>query len=156
MFVRSLAVAACCTLAAAVAAAPAPAQTTDTPVPGVQPGACTDTAAPTSGFSRRAARRAGRHNVLRGTARDVGCGLDRVGISVLKKKGKKCRHLTSRGRLTTATSCAHRRWLNVKGTSSWSFRLPKRLPNGRYVVRTRAVDFSGNVQRAHNKRLRLR
>ncbi len=157
MFVRSLvAVAGCAVVAAVAAAGPAPAQTTDTPVPGVQPGACTDTARPTSGFTRRAARRASRHNVLRGTASDVGCGLNRVGISVLRKKGKKCRHLTARGRLTSATSCAHRRWLNVKGTSSWSFRLPKRLANGRYIVRTRAVDFSGNVQRAHNKRLRLR
>ena len=53
-------------------------------------------------------------------------------------------------------SCARNHWIVAHGTSSWSFRLPKRLPGGMYVVRTRAVDFAGNVQRPRTQRLRVR
>jgi hypothetical protein len=40
----------------------------------------------------------------------------------------------------------------LRGTTHWSFR----LPNGRYVIQTRAIDFAGNVRRSHTRRLRLR
>jgi hypothetical protein len=141
------------TLGAGSAAAQTP---TDHPVPGATPGACVDHASPTSGFTRRAARRASRKRILRGTARDVGCGLDRVAISVARKHGRVCRLLTRKRRLSHRTSCAHRRWLRVRGTSRWSFRLPRRLPKGTYVIRTRAVDFAGNAQRPRRHRIRLR
>jgi hypothetical protein len=158
MFARPLLLAAICAVAAAITAGPAAAQTTETPAPGANPGACTDTVRPTSGFTRRAAQRAvrGRRHILRGTARDTGCGLDRVRISVALKRGQQCRHLTSRGRLTRRVSCANRRWLAVKGSSRWSFRLSKRLPRGGYMIRTRAIDFAGNRQFERPKRLRLR
>jgi hypothetical protein len=45
--------------------------------------------------------------------------------------------------------------IDARGATRWSFRLPK-LPRGRYVIRTRAVDFAGNVQVPHARRLRLR
>ena len=158
MSARPLLLVAACLVAAAFSAGPASAQTTETPAPGAQPGACTDTARPTSGFTRRAARRAvrGHRHVLRGTASDVGCGLDRVRISVARKRGSHCQHLTARGRLTHRTSCGNRRWLAVKGTSRWSFRLPNKLRHGSYLVRTRAIDFSGNRQFERAKRLRVR
>jgi hypothetical protein len=151
-------VAAACLAAAAFIAGPASAQTTETPAPGASPGACTDTARPTSGFTRSAARRAvrGRRHILRGTASDVGCGLDRVRISIARKRGAKCRHLTARGRLTSRTGCGNRRWLSVNGSSRWSFRLPRNLPRGSYLVRTRAIDFAGNRQLERAKRLRVR
>lgn len=143
-------------VAAAFTAGPAAAQTpTDNPVPGVIPGACTDQIRPTSSFTRGAARRAGRHRILRGVASDVGCGLDRVALSVSRKRGGQCR-LLGKGRLGRPMSCARKHWLVAKGTTHWSFRLPNRLPHGMYVVRTRAVDFAGNVQRPRTRRLRLR
>jgi hypothetical protein len=157
MSIRSIALFAVVFAAAALTGGPAAAQSpTDNPVPGAIPGACTDHSRPTSGFSRRAARRAGRRRILRGVARDRGCGVDRVRISVARKHGRRCRHLTSRRRLGRRTSCGHRRWLPVKGTTRWSFRLPGGLRTGTYIVRTRAVDFAGNVQRSHRRRLRLR
>jgi hypothetical protein len=133
-----------------------PAGATDNPVPGVKPGKCIDNVRPTSGFTRKAARRAGRRHVLRGTARDTGCGIDRVTIAVSRKKGGKCRPLTRKKRLGRRIRCSRHRWLPVRGTTHWSFRLPKRLPAGRYLVQTRAIDFAGNVQRPRTKRLRLR
>jgi len=158
MSIRSLLLPAC-VVALAFTAGPAAAQSpTDNPVPGAQPGACTDTNRPSSTFTRGAARRAatGRRHVLRGTARDAGCGVDRVMIAVTRKQGRVCRHLTSAKKLGRRTSCAKRHWLPVAGTSRWSFRLPKRLEGHTYVVRTRALDFSGNLQRAHARRLKLR
>jgi hypothetical protein len=92
----------------------------------------------------------------RGTARDIGCGIDRVRIAVARKHRGRCRLLTPRRRLTHRTSCAHRRWLRVRGTTRWSFALPRRLPKGVYIVRTRAIDFAGNVERARHHRIRLR
>jgi hypothetical protein len=155
MSIRSVPVLAALLAAAAVTAGPAAAQT-DNPVPGAPPGACRDHSRPTSGFTRRAARRAGRRRVLRGVARDVGCGLDRVTIAVARKQGKRCRNLTSKGRLGRRTRCTHHRWLSVKGATRWSFRFPHRLHTGVYLVRTRALDFAGNVQRPRLRRLRLR
>ena len=129
---------------------------TEHPAPGATPGRCVDHVRPTSSFTRRQARRAGRRRVLRGTARDVGCGVDRVTISVARKRGKRCRQLKATRRLSRLKSCGKRTWLPVKGTTRWSFRIPKRLHKGRYLVRTRAVDFAGNVQRTHRRKLRLR
>ena len=154
---RFLPMLAACVIAAALTAGSAQAQSpTDHPTPGAKPGACVDHTKPSSGFTRRAARRASHRRVLRGQARDVGCGLDRVQISVLRKAGHRCRNLNSKRRLGRKTSCAKRNWLPVRGTSRWSFRLPRRLPRGAYVVRTRALDFAGNVQRPRAKRLKLR
>jgi hypothetical protein len=157
MSIRPILVFAAAIAALALTAGPAAAQSpTDNPVPGAPPGACRDQSAPTSGFTRKAARRAGRKRVLRGVARDIGCGVDRVTISVTRKQGRRCRNLTPKGRLGLRTKCAHHRWLPVKGATKWSFRFPHRLSKGVYLVRTRAVDFSGNVQQPHRRRLRLR
>jgi hypothetical protein len=143
--------------AATFAAAPANAQSpTDHPTPGATPGACVDAVSPTSGFTRRAARRAAHRRRLRGRARDVGCGVERVLISVVRSRHGHCRVLTRKRRLSHRTSCNRRRWLPVRGTTRWSFRLPRRLPSGAYVVRTRAIDFAGNAQRPRRHRLRLR
>jgi hypothetical protein len=144
-------------VAAAVTAGPAPAQSpTDNPAPGVQPGLCTDVVSPSSSFTRGAARSAGRHRLLRGVASDTGCGVDRVAVSVQRKRGRTCQTLFGKGRLLRKMSCGRRHWLLARGTTNWSFRLSKRLPRGKYVVRTRAIDFAGNVQQPRTGRLRLR
>jgi hypothetical protein len=156
MLTRSVTALATCVAAAAFTAAPAVAQSpTDNPVPGASPGACVDHARPSSGFTKRAARRAARRHVLRGTARDRGCGIDRVQISIARKAGRRCLQLNRRHRLGRRTSCARRIWLNVRGTTRWSFRLPRHLRDGRYVVRTRATDFAGNLQRPRRRFLRI-
>jgi hypothetical protein len=129
---------------------------TEHPAPGVAPGACTDQLRPVAAFGRHTARRARRTHRLRGTASDRGCGLDRVRVSIARKVGTRCRPLLRTRHLGRATSCRHRHWLPVRGTSRWSFRLPARLPHGAYVFRVRAVDFAGNRQHARVQRLRLR
>jgi hypothetical protein len=142
---------------AALAITAGPAAATDNPTPGVKPGACVDHVKPTSGFTAKAARRAARKRLLRGTAKDTGCGLNRVSISVARKKDAKCRPLKRNKRLAhRLMRCSRHRWLPVRGTTRWSFRLPKRLPKGRYVIQTRAIDLAGNVHRSHTRRLRLR
>jgi hypothetical protein len=144
-------------VAGALTAGPASAQSpTDNPAPGAQPGACIDQVSPASGFSRKAARRAGRHRLLRGVARDVGCGVDRVAISVQRKRGRVTTSLFGKGRLLRKLGPGRQHWLVARGTTRWSFRLSKRLPRGTYVVRTRAIDFAGNVERPRTRRLRLR
>ena len=155
MFARSILCIVATLAAAAIMAGPASAQT-EVPAPGATPGACVDHVRPTAGYTSKAARRARRTRLLRGTARDAGCGVDRVQISVARKHAGRCRALTSKGRLGRPASCGKPRWLAVKGTTKWSFRMPKRLGTGTYQVRTRAVDFAGNVQRAHTRRLKLR
>jgi hypothetical protein len=142
--------------AAAMAIAAGPAAATDNPAPGVQPGTCVDSVKPTSSFSAKSARRAIDGGVLRGIARDSGCGVNRVAISLLVKKHGKCRNLTGAKKLGRRISCSKRHWLPAAGSSRWSFRVPKKLPKGRYVIRTRAVDFAGNVESQHGRRLRLR
>jgi hypothetical protein len=141
---------------AAMAIAAGPAAATDNPAPGAQPGACVDSVKPTSGFTAKSARGAIDGGLLRGRARDTGCGVNRVAVSLQLKKHGKCRNLGSAKKLGRRTSCNKRHWLAASGTSRWSFRVPKKLPKGRYVVRTRAVDFAGNLEGQHGRRLRLR
>ena len=157
MSLRTLLAATAVLATAAVTAGPAAAQSpTDHPAPGAVPGACVDHARPASGFTRRAARRAAHRRILRGSASDLGCGLDRVQIAVARRQGGKCRSLTSRHRLGRRASCSRRTWLPVRGAARWSFRLPKRLPHGAYVIRTRATDLAGNRELPRRHRIRLR
>jgi hypothetical protein len=138
-------------------AGPASAQSpTDNPVPGAQPGACADAVTPTSSFTRKAARKAAHKRILRGSAADVGCGIDRVTISIQRKSGKAFKTLFRKRPLLRKLRHGRQHWLPVRGTSHWSFRLSKRLPRGTYLVRTRAIDFAGNVQKPHVRRLKLR
>jgi hypothetical protein len=157
MSVRPIPVVLTAIVTVAFAAGTAGAQSpTDNPAPGAIPGACADQSAPTSSFTARAGRRAAsRKHLLRGTAGDVGCGLDTVAISVNRKSGTKCRALKKTGKLARKSSCSKRRWLAVNGGAKWSFKLSRKLPAGTYVIRTRAVDFAGNVQRPKAHRVKL-
>jgi hypothetical protein len=157
MLTRPLSLFAASLVAAAIVAAPAQSKT-DIPAPNVVPGACTDQSPPTSGYTSKAAKRAKRTHVLKGTARDVGCGVDRVEVSVARKVGKRCKYLTSASRVSRrASSCGRpAAWMMATGTTKWSLKLPKKLARGTYVLRTRATDFAGNVQHLRSKRLRIR
>jgi len=156
MLTRSLSILATSLTLAVVAVASA--QATDIPAPNVQPGACTDQTPPTSSFTSKAAKRFKRTRVLRGSASDVGCGVDKVEVSLARRVGKRCRFYTRSAKLSRrATSCGRATaFMPAKGTTRWSFKLPGKLARGKYVIRTRATDFAGNVQHARSKRLSVR
>ena len=130
----------------------ASAMATDEPAPPAQgkPQACVDRASPLSRL-HVGWQRGFRNGVVRGMAIDQGCGaggagkLKRVDVAIARKVGKRCQHLTANGRLGRASACKHV-WLPAKGTKIWTFRLRHRLPAGRYIVGTRAVDSAGNIE----------
>jgi hypothetical protein len=165
-------------LAIAVAGASfsaAPAMATDDPAPpdvapappadgsplagGVLP--CVDHSPPSARLSTTS-RGASRTRKLRGSASDHGCAtggsgkVAKVSVSLALQRGKRCRFLSSSHRLSRSASCSKPKWLSASGTSSWSFRLPKRLAKGRYRVAVRAVDSAGNVAQASSRALRIR
>jgi hypothetical protein len=165
MFVRTLC-ALVSTVVVAVTLAVAAAMATDEPTPPVpgpktptqgapqpprSPRVCHDTMRP---LSRLAVRwqRGFRRGVIRGIAIDQGCGANGAGkvksvsVAVSRQVAKnRCQHLQGNGRLGHAGACNHV-WLRAKGTKKWSFRLPRHLPRGTYLVATRAIDAAGNVE----------
>jgi hypothetical protein len=109
------------------------------------------------GLKRSVRRRALRR--FHGTAGDDR-GVRFVEVALLKIEGRaraavvrRCRTLTLKGglRLTEppdGVTCAARPFLPAKGSARWTFRLKRRLPRGRYVVYSRAVDSAGHAERA--------
>jgi hypothetical protein len=156
-------------LAASSAFAATSALATDTPAPAApqpaQPAPpisslpsvlnkCSDSTLPSSSVSARSAKSAVRSRALRGTARDTGCGVAMVTVSVSRVRGKQCQHLSSK-RLGRVGRCTGDSWLLATGTRNWRLTLPNRLPRGTYRIRTRAIDFAGNVERVRTHRLKL-
>ena len=82
---------------------------------------------------------------LRSTAKDAG-SVRRVRVSVARHVGKLCRFLKANRSFTKARSCDKHSYLNAKGTSSWSLKLPS-LPSGRYTIWSRGIDAAGNIER---------
>jgi hypothetical protein len=118
-------------------------------------GRCADASKPSSGFGAGSAQQARRTGVLHGRATGSRCGVATVTVSIARVRGKQCRLMTDRGRLSPPASCSARRFLVASGTSDWHLELPKRLPHGSYMIRTRAVDFAGNVQQSQILRLKV-
>jgi len=82
---------------------------------------------------------------LKGTATDD-VGVARVELAIVKT-GKSCSQMTKKGTFTKLAKCAApTSFLVAKGTKSWSFRLPKKLAKGSYVVFARAIDSKGQQQ----------
>jgi hypothetical protein len=90
---------------------------------------------------------------IHGTAADADDGVARVDVAVTRATGgahaaaAKCLRLTSRGKLKKSKPIGKRcapLFLRASGTTTWTFRLKKRLPKGRYVVYSRATDVAGN------------
>ena len=144
-------------LAAALTIAATTALATDEPAPAPAPHtkACVDSMRPLSRL-QAGFRRDLRKGVVRGIAIDQGCGangagkLNKVQVAIARKVGKRCQHLLANGRLGRPTACSHV-WLNAKGKGAWTFRLSHRLPRGRYIIGTRAIDAAGNIE-ARTKR----
>ena len=101
---------------------------------------------------------------VRGRARDRGCGEDRpvarVQLSIARREPRRrCRYLRESGRLGRRVACRRRHFLGARGTSAWRLAEDVRLPDGVYVLRTRAHDGAGNVERAvrpHRNRVVIR
>lgn len=118
-------------------------------------GACYDVYAPQSSITRRGRRRtrvSRRLVVLRGRARDRGCGrvrgrIRRTEVSMLFRSGRTCRFLGRLG-LSRPRSCRRPFWLRTRGTSSWARAVRPRwpMPPGRYRITVRSVDRAGNVE----------
>lgn len=72
-------------------------------------------------------------------------GLQRVDVSLVRLTGKRCFTLKAGGgfsRRVRNGSCKPTRFLPAAGTAKWTFKLKRRLPRGRYVLYSRAVDTS--------------
>ena len=75
--------------------------------------------------------------------------LSRVEISVQSLAGKQCRYLRGvAGRLTTtpgrrSSGCKSPVWLKATGARRWRMKLKRRLPAGRYLLKSRAVTRNG-------------
>jgi hypothetical protein len=90
----------------------------------------------------------------------------RVQVAIARKSGSKCRHLTSRGKLTRARACDRDTWLPARlgrqrgGKVRWTFSTRAGLPRGTYELRVRAIDKTGAVDRqprAHGRKtIRIR
>jgi S-formylglutathione hydrolase FrmB len=88
---------------------------------------------------------------VRGNASDRGCAsvrqVARVELAISRReRGGTCRNLRRSCRLGRRTSCRRPAFLPARGTSRWRFGRA-RLPKGTYMLRSRAVDRSGNVER---------
>jgi hypothetical protein len=121
---------------------------------------CNDKLAPVSRFTRGGVRISRKRGLrLRGTARDRGCSgaVARVTVATAKRVGRgRCRYLQTSGRLGRRTSCRRPTYLAARATARWSLRTSRPLPAGTYVVRCRAIDAAGNVERKSRRRGRLR
>jgi hypothetical protein len=121
---------------------------------------CNDTLAPRSRFARHGVRVSRRRRLsVTGTARDRGCSgsVARVTVAVARRSGGgRCRYLQIGGRLGAVVRCRQPTYVPARGTSHWALRVPGRLPAGVYVVRSRAIDAAGNVERKQRLRGRLR
>lgn len=109
-------------------------------------GSCRDRTRPVSRVRAAGVGRGGLR--VSGRARDSGCGrVRRVYVAVARESGSRCRFVSVRGRLGAPRSCLRSVYLRARGRTSWSLRVARRLPAGRYKVWSRAVDGAGNVER---------
>lgn len=91
---------------------------------------------------------------IEGTARDAA----RVGVAAIRIRGSRCFALTRRGTFVRRTGpgrCSPARFFKANGTSTWSFRLKRRFPPGRYRIYSRATAADGTVE-APPARVRVR
>jgi hypothetical protein len=96
-------------------------------------------------------QRAGAFRRFRGTASDVGSGIDHVEIAVQRTDGG-CRALTGpSGRFSGPRPCGGRTWLPADGKTSWHYKLKRALPKGRYRVYSRATDGGGLTENGWSK-----
>jgi hypothetical protein len=123
-------------------------------------GGCKDRLAPRSSISRRALHASSSGLRVRGRSRDRGCaGVRRVYVSIARVRGRVCRFVTRRGKLTRGRSCRRPLLIRARGLRRWSLRLTGGLGPGRYRMVVRALDRRGNKERprrGNSMRFRVR
>jgi hypothetical protein len=119
----------------------------------VAPG-CFDGQAPLSSFLRRRGVRARRGTfALRGAARDRSCGrragrVAKVTVAVARRVSPgRCSWVGAGGALGPPVGCRQPTYVTANGAPRWSLRLGAHLPRGTYLIRSRAIDSAGNVER---------
>jgi Bacterial Ig-like domain len=134
---------------------PAPPTPPASPAPFSQAAPCVDSIKPSALITTRAAG-AKHTRVVRGSGKvgHVAVSVSRA-ASVTQSRAKRCRFMSSKGRLGRAKSCSKPTWLSAHGTGSWAFGLPKSLGHGTYVIRAQAVDSAGNVSSPRSLRVRI-
>jgi hypothetical protein len=66
---------------------------------------------------------------------------------VIRIRGTRCFALTRKGRFkrkTGAGRCSPKAFFRANGTTTWSFRLKRRFPPGRYRIYSRATAADGS------------
>ena len=93
----------------------------------------------------RIARIGRRPRTVRGTASDDR-GVAKVEIAIRRRTGARCVRLTAGGAFRRARCGAPAKWLAASGTTSWAYRLPRKLRKGTYTVSVRVTDSGGRTQ----------
>jgi hypothetical protein len=112
------------------------------------PASVPDTTAPTATIigirnGRRFARRRAPRE-LRGRASADPSGLWAVKIRLTRRLGGTCWYFSGRKERFLKRTCGKQYALTVGETTEWSYLLPARLPRGRYVLDTYAIDRAFN------------
>ena len=143
-----------CAMVAESTGGPPPGGTTPPPGGTTPPPGATQADPQSTITSPRGTVRARRLKRIRGTSQDAA----RVDIAVIRVKGRRCFALTRRGtfvRRTGPRRCSPRAFFKANGTATWSFRLKRRFPPGRYRIYSRATAADGSRE-APPARVRVR
>ena len=125
--------------------------------PAAPPSSCADRIAPTSAIDHRVYRLRRGSIVLRGRARDTGCGarVAKVRVAIAREaKRRMCRFLLPTGRFAAPRSCHRTSYLTAFGSTRWRLGIRMKMPRGRYKFWSRAIDAAGNIERK-NRRVNL-
>src|SRR4051794_26255319 len=125
-----------------------------------------DKTAPSTAISRKTSKASRSRILLRGTAADTApkglrARVAKVRVAIARRTGKLCRFLSSDGTFGTKLSC-HRTSYAVAQVAKpasrvhWRYLLGEKLPKGRYLAWSRAIDAAGNVERKAHARNLLR
>jgi hypothetical protein len=115
------------------------------------PLAAIDGIRPGQRFSRRRAPRE-----LHGTASADPSGLWAVKIRLTRRLGKRCWYFSGTRERFLRRTCGKRYAFKVSDEPTWSYLLPRRLPRGRYVLDTYAIDNAFNHGPERTVRFRVR
>jgi hypothetical protein len=102
-------------------------------------------------FSRRRAPRE-----LHGTVSADPSGLWAVKIRLTRRSGKRCWYFSGTRERFLKRTCGKRYAFKVSDQPTWSYLLPRRLPRGRYVLDTYAIDNAFNRGTMQTVRFRVR
>lgn len=92
---------------------------------------------------------------IRGSVREEGSGIDRIELALLRRRGGRCTWWSPSLSRFAGASCRRPVAFRASRSTSWFYRLPRRLGSARYEVRVRAFDRAGNMSASHRVRFRV-